>query len=59
MYIEIFKEIVSITHHDYSGCIDKKDGTIHYLFTDNRETREQGELTPVQFTEIVRDYIRL
>lgn len=26
MYTEIFKEIVSITHHDYSGCIDKKGG---------------------------------
>ncbi len=24
MYTEIFKEVVSITHHDYSGCIDKK-----------------------------------
>ncbi|EOO16688.1 hypothetical protein IG9_02870 [Bacillus cereus HuA2-9] len=24
MYTEISKEIVSITHHDYSGCIDKK-----------------------------------
>ncbi|EOP09690.1 MULTISPECIES: hypothetical protein [Bacillus] len=24
MYAEIFKEVVSITHHDYSGCIDKK-----------------------------------
>ncbi|MEF3364741.1 S41 family peptidase [Bacillus anthracis] len=58
MYIEIFKEIVSITHHDYSGCIDKKgwDDPTTYLQTIEK-LEKQGELTPVQFTEIVRDYL--
>ncbi len=58
MYSEIFKEVVSITHHDYSGCIDKKgwDDPTTYLQTIEKLER-QGELTPVQFTEIVRDYL--
>ncbi|MED3398249.1 S41 family peptidase [Bacillus wiedmannii] len=58
MYTEIFKEIVSITHHDYSGCIDKKgwDDPTTYLQTVEK-LEKQGELTPVQFTEIVRDYL--
>ncbi|HDR7800136.1 S41 family peptidase [Bacillus tropicus] len=58
MYTGIFKEIVSITHHDYSGCIDKKgwDDPTTYLQTIEKLER-QGELTPVQFTEIVRDYL--
>ena len=53
-----FKEIVSITHHDYSGCIDKKgwDDPTTYLQTIEK-LEKQGELTPVQFTEIVRDYL--
>ncbi|MDQ7240206.1 S41 family peptidase [Bacillus pacificus] len=58
MYTGIFKEIVSITHHDYSGCIDKKgwDDPTTYLQTIEKLER-QGELTPVQFTEIVNDYL--
>ncbi|MBG9831342.1 hypothetical protein BTI679_22890 [Bacillus wiedmannii] len=58
MYTEISKEIVSITHHDYSGCIDKEgwDDPATYLQTVEKLER-QGELTPVQFTEIVRDYL--
>ncbi|KMQ06337.1 peptidase [Bacillus cereus] len=58
MYTEIFKEVVSITHHDYSGCIDKKgwDDPITYLQTIEK-LEKQGELTPVHFTEIVSDYL--
>ncbi|CAM3920377.1 Tail specific protease domain-containing protein [Bacillus albus] len=58
MYTEIFKEVVSITHHDYSGCIDKKgwDNPITYLQTIEK-LEKQGELTPVHFTEIVSDYL--
>ncbi|EJS75895.1 S41 family peptidase [Bacillus cereus] len=58
MYTEIFKEVVSITHHDYSGCIDKDgwdDPTTHLQTIEQRE--RQGDLTSVQFTEIVRDYL--
>ncbi|PEX96005.1 peptidase [Bacillus cereus] len=58
MYTEIFKEVVSITHHDYSGCIDKEgwDDPTTYLQIIAKLER-QGELTPVQFTEIVHDYL--
>lgn len=58
MYTEIFKEVVSITHHDYSACIDKKgwDNPITYLQTIEK-LEKQGELTPVHFTEIVSDYL--
>ncbi|MDA1583951.1 S41 family peptidase [Bacillus cereus group sp. TH230-1LC] len=58
MYTEIFKEVVSITHHDYSGCIDKKgwDDPTTYLQTIEK-LEKQGELTPVHFTEIVSDYL--
>ncbi|PFQ48569.1 peptidase [Bacillus cereus] len=58
MYTEIFKEVVSITHHDYSGCIDKKewDDPTTYLQTIEK-LEKQGDLPPVQFTEIVRDYL--
>ncbi|TXR99028.1 peptidase [Bacillus sp. SH7-1] len=58
MYSEIFKEVVSITHHDYSGCIDKEgwDDPTTYLQAVEKLER-LGELTPVQFTEIVRDYL--
>ncbi|PGB74976.1 peptidase [Bacillus wiedmannii] len=58
MYTEIFKEVVSITHHDYSGCIDKKgwDDPTTYLQTIEK-LEKHGELTPVHFTEIVRDYL--
>ncbi|MFE6137417.1 hypothetical protein [Bacillus sp. NPDC057893] len=56
MYTEIFKEVVSITHHDYSGCIDKEgwDDPTTYLQTIEKLER-QGELTPVQFTDIQED----
>ncbi|WP_439019724.1 S41 family peptidase [Bacillus thuringiensis] len=58
MYTEIFKEIVSITHHDYSGCIDKEgwDNPTTYLHTIEQLERHR-DLTPVQFTEIVSDYL--
>lgn len=58
MYTEIFKEVVSITHHDYSGFLDKKgwDDPTTYLHKIERLVKH-GELTPVQFTEIVGDYL--
>ncbi|MGE7864799.1 S41 family peptidase [Bacillus paramycoides] len=58
MYTEIFKEVVSITHHDYSGCLDKKgwDDPTPYL-NKIEQLEKHGELTPVQFTEIVGDYL--
>ena len=56
MYTEIFKEVVSITHHDYSGCIDKKgwDDPTTYLHSIEK-LEKQGELTPVRFSELVND----
>ncbi|MEH7456753.1 S41 family peptidase [Bacillus sp. JJ1127] len=58
MYTEIFKEVVSITHHDYSGCIDKKgwDDPTTYL-NKIEKLEKQGELSPFQFAEIVQDYL--
>ncbi|HDR7612486.1 TPA: peptidase [Bacillus mycoides] len=58
MYTEIFKEVVSITHHDYSGCIDKEgwDDPTTYLQTIEQLEKQEG-LTPLQFTEIVSDYL--
>ncbi|OQR56157.1 S41 family peptidase [Bacillus sp. CDB3] len=58
MYTEIFKEVVSITHHDYSGCLDKKgwDDPTPYL-NKIEQLEKHRELTPVQFTEIVGDYL--
>ncbi|EJR55285.1 hypothetical protein IIM_01370 [Bacillus cereus VD107] len=58
MYTEIFKEVVSITHHDYSGCLDKTgwDDPTPYL-NKIEQLEERGALTPVQFTEIVGDYL--
>ncbi|WP_439875972.1 S41 family peptidase [Bacillus mycoides] len=58
MYTEIFKEVVSITHHDYSGFLDKKgwDDPTTYIHKIER-LEKHGELTPVQFTEIVGDYL--
>ncbi|MGE8202956.1 S41 family peptidase [Heyndrickxia sp. NPDC080065] len=58
MYYEIFQEVVSITHHDYSGCLDKKgwDNPEQYL-KEIRILEEKKELTPTKFVEIVQDYL--
>ncbi|WP_078596593.1 S41 family peptidase [Evansella clarkii] len=58
MNAKIFNEIVSITHHDYSGSEDKRGW-------DNPEKykcqiallEERNELTPEAFTNLVQDYL--
>ncbi|WP_164670823.1 S41 family peptidase [Virgibacillus doumboii] len=56
MYLEIFNEIVSILHNDYSGCMDKK-GQDNPEFFRNKIILEQDNMTDEKFTEIVQDYL--
>lgn len=58
MYKEIFQEIVSICHHDYSGWEDKKGWDSPDVYTKAIQVMEEkNELTPVKFAEIVQDYL--
>lgn len=57
-YLEIFDEIVSVTHHDYSGCIDKKGWDHPDLYRNQiDELVQNNQLTPEKFKEIVDDYL--
>lgn len=58
MYSEIFTEIVSILHHDYAGCHDKKgwDNPEYYAKKINI-LEAKNELTPALFVEIAQDYL--
>lgn len=57
-YLEIFDDIVSITHTDYSGCIDKK-GWDNPELSRNKimELERKGKLDTNIFKEIVEDYL--
>ncbi|MGV3466266.1 MAG: S41 family peptidase [Heyndrickxia sp.] len=58
MYKAIFQEIVSICHHDYSGCEDKKGWDNPDLYAKAIQVLEdKNELTPAKFAEIVQDYL--
>lgn len=57
-YIDIFYDIVSITHKDYSGCLDKKGWDNPQSFREKIVTlSETGELDDVKFRDIVEDYL--
>ncbi|MBB2482351.1 peptidase [Bacillus sp. APMAM] len=57
-YIEIFEEIVTIIHNDYSGCLDKKgwDSPDEYR-REIIELENQKLLDPQKFVQIVSDYL--
>ncbi|MBP1968376.1 C-terminal processing protease CtpA/Prc [Virgibacillus natechei] len=58
MYAEIFNEVVSITHYDYAGCLDKKGWDNPEKYRNKiQKLEEQKELTPAWFTEMVQDYL--
>lgn len=58
MYKNIFKDIVSITHHDYAGCLDKRgwDQPDKYIAM-IQKLEHEGLLSPQQFVEIVQRYL--
>lgn len=58
MYAEIFNEIVSITHHDYSGSEDKRGWDNPEKYKDQIALLEESnELTPESFINLVQDYL--
>lgn len=58
MYSEIFTEIVSILHHDYAGCHDKKGWENPEYYAKKINILEaKNELTPALFVEIAQDYL--
>lgn len=57
-YMEIFKEIVDIVHHDYAGYDEKRswDDPAHYL--EEIERLKSGQqITPQIFTDLVSEYL--
>jgi hypothetical protein len=57
-YLEIFDDVVSITHNDYSGCIDKKGWANPILFRQKLAAlQSQDQLSPQVFQQIVEDYL--
>ena len=58
MYTKTFQELVNIMHHDYAGCIDKKDWDNPKPYEEEiRSLENKGGLTANQFSEIVQDYL--
>lgn len=57
-YMEIFKEIVDIVHHDYAGYDEKRgwDEPAHYLEEIERLIAGQ-QMTPQVFTDLVSEYL--
>jgi len=54
----IFKEIVQIMHHDYSGFKDKKDwDNPNYFLQKIKDLKVSNKLTKESFTELVKDYL--
>ncbi|WP_088043270.1 S41 family peptidase [Bacillus sp. EAC] len=54
----IFKEIVHVMHHDYSGYEDKKGwDNPNYFLQKIKELMVSKKLTKELFTEIVKDYL--
>ena len=58
MYTEIFKELLTITHHDYAGYLDKKgwDRPDHYLRTIKLLERDD-KLEDESFSQLVNEYL--
>ena len=58
MYTEIFKELLTITHHDYAGHLDKKgwDSPEHYLQMIELLERE-NKLDDELFSQLVNEYL--
>ncbi|WP_040224768.1 S41 family peptidase [Bhargavaea cecembensis] len=58
MYTEIFRELVNIMHHDYSGYIDKKGWDKPSPYEDRiRSLESNNDLMVSDFLEIVQDYL--
>ncbi|OZT78170.1 S41 family peptidase [Salinicoccus roseus] len=58
MYTEIFDDIISITHNDYSGHLDKKGWDDPGKYRDRIKRMEaEDALDAVTFQEIVEDYL--
>ncbi|KIH71815.1 S41 family peptidase [Salinicoccus roseus] len=58
MYTEIFDDIISITHNDYSGHLDKKGWDNPWKYRDRIKRMEaEDALDAVTFQEIVEDYL--
>src|SRR5699024_3888386 len=57
-YMDIFKEIVDIVHHDYAGYDEKRgwDDPAHYLEEIERLISSQ-QITPQVFTNLVSEYL--
>ncbi|WP_339250857.1 S41 family peptidase [Sporosarcina sp. FSL W8-0480] len=57
-YMEIFKEIVDIVHHDYAGYEEKRgwDDPAHYLEEIERLIAGR-QITPKVFTDLVSEYL--
>ncbi|WP_243297614.1 S41 family peptidase [Bacillus litorisediminis] len=57
-YESIFHDVISITHHDYAGYLDKNGWDQPELFLMKiKELELQNKLTPSLFAEIVQDYL--
>lgn len=57
-YLEIFNEVVSIMHNDYSGCMDNKGGDNPEEYAEIiKEMEEKNELDDGKFTSLVKEYI--
>lgn len=57
-YLEIFEDIVSIIHHDYSGCLDKKGWDSPEVYKrELLELENQQLLDPQKFVQLVSDYL--
>ncbi|MET3576577.1 S41 family peptidase [Bhargavaea ullalensis] len=58
MYEKIFKEIVSMMHHDYAGYTDKKGWDNPEFYEKEIQVLEnRNELTPLKFVDLVQDYL--
>jgi C-terminal processing protease CtpA/Prc len=57
-YLEIFCDIVSILHEDYSGCLDKKGWDNPLLYQEKiKELQDNEGLTPEIFHQLVNEYL--
>jgi hypothetical protein len=55
---EIFDEVVSITHNDYAGCLDKKGWDSPEEFKEKlKDLENQGLLNSQSFSDLVSDYL--
>lgn len=57
-YLEIFNEVVSIMHNDYSGCVDNKGGDNPEEYVEViKELEGKNQLDDAKFTNIVDEYL--